>query len=145
MNSTTRICPECGGDDIQLSHGGYMGAVYHCRNCQYTGPLVIDAEAEPDPAAEEAERIATTEIRNLFNKLGFFSGLAFMAIGLLVGLSPARFDAQFVASFGVALFALGLFLVSVIGLLWLASSFRVEKGPGKDTDRPSEDHTEKEQ
>ena len=55
------ICPNCGKQDIVYAGtttegaGGY-GATdqkYHCKNCGYTGPLVIDTDKE---AEEETQR-----------------------------------------------------------------------------------------
>ena len=47
------VCPVCGSPNIDYEVGGYIGKVYHCKNCNYTGALVIEAEKEMIDAIKE--------------------------------------------------------------------------------------------
>jgi hypothetical protein len=55
------VCPNCGSGEIvyagtSTSGGGGYEATdqrYHCKKCDYTGPLVIDTEED---SAEESQR-----------------------------------------------------------------------------------------
>ena len=38
---TVLRCPQCGSDDITYELGLITGYKYHCKKCQYVGPLVI--------------------------------------------------------------------------------------------------------
>jgi uncharacterized Zn finger protein len=40
------VCPICGSSDLYYEAGGYVGKVYHCKNCGYIGPLVVEADQE---------------------------------------------------------------------------------------------------
>lgn len=37
-------CPKCGSTDISLYLGAQLGMVYHCKNCGYRGPLVVEED-----------------------------------------------------------------------------------------------------
>ncbi|AEH61261.1 hypothetical protein Mzhil_1417 [Methanosalsum zhilinae DSM 4017] len=41
-----KVCPVCGNSDLYYEAGGYMGMVYHCKNCGYIGSLVVEANEE---------------------------------------------------------------------------------------------------
>ena len=54
------VCPICGSSDIYYETGGYTGKVYHCKNCDYVGALVVEADEEMiDAIKEDFERNAT--------------------------------------------------------------------------------------
>ena len=36
-------CPVCGSPEIYEKAGGYMGSLYRCKQCGYSGALVIEA------------------------------------------------------------------------------------------------------
>jgi hypothetical protein len=38
-------CPICGSADFYYEAGGYTGKIYHCKNCEYVGALVLEADA----------------------------------------------------------------------------------------------------
>ena len=38
-----KVCPICGGSDLFYEAGGYAGMIYHCKNCDYVGPLIVEA------------------------------------------------------------------------------------------------------
>lgn len=40
------VCPVCGSSDVYYEVGGYVGAVYHCKECGYVGAFVIEANEE---------------------------------------------------------------------------------------------------
>jgi hypothetical protein len=50
---TVEICPVCGSSDLYYEVGGYTGKVYHCKNCDYIGSLVIEADQEMIEAIKE--------------------------------------------------------------------------------------------
>ena len=39
-----RRCVLCGSDRIMWWLGGSLGELYHCPDCLYTGPLVVDID-----------------------------------------------------------------------------------------------------
>ncbi len=41
-----RRCLVCGSDEVFLWLGGSIGSLYHCANCHYVGPVVIETEAQ---------------------------------------------------------------------------------------------------
>lgn len=45
---TTLVCPNCGSSDLYYESGLIGGYVYHCKKCDYVGPLVIEKEMEID-------------------------------------------------------------------------------------------------
>lgn len=57
------VCPVCGSSDLYYETGGYTGQKYHCKNCGYVGPLIIEADEEMAEAIKEdyaqKKRLAT--------------------------------------------------------------------------------------
>ena len=47
------VCPVCGSSDLYYETGGYTGKKYHCKNCGYIGPLVVEADEEMAKAIKE--------------------------------------------------------------------------------------------
>lgn len=41
-------CPTCGSVRIDLVAGQITGQVYHCRDCQYVGSLILEVEVDDD-------------------------------------------------------------------------------------------------
>lgn len=39
-----RTCPHCQGSDLYIEGGMYGGAIYHCKDCDYVGPFIIERE-----------------------------------------------------------------------------------------------------
>ena len=49
-----KICPVCGSSELYLeAAGGYTGKIYHCKNCDYIGALIIEADEEMARAIRE--------------------------------------------------------------------------------------------
>ena len=42
------FCPECNSTDMYYEMGGITGIIYHCKRCDYIGPLVIEEEIDED-------------------------------------------------------------------------------------------------
>ena len=40
------VCPICGSTDLYYEAGGYTGKIYHCKNCEYVGALIVEADEE---------------------------------------------------------------------------------------------------
>ncbi len=40
------VCPVCGNADLYYEVGGYAGKVYHCKECEYIGAFIIEANEE---------------------------------------------------------------------------------------------------
>ncbi|WP_292487198.1 hypothetical protein [Methanohalobium sp.] len=40
------VCPVCGSSHWYYESGGYTGKLYHCKNCGYIGPLIVEANQE---------------------------------------------------------------------------------------------------
>ncbi|OLE71670.1 hypothetical protein AUF78_01135 [archaeon 13_1_20CM_2_51_12] len=36
----------CGSDEVFLWLGGSIGSLYHCTDCQYIGPVVLETDAQ---------------------------------------------------------------------------------------------------
>jgi len=52
-------CPQCKSPNIFYDLGGMTGRVYHCHDCDYIGPVVIELElTEDEVKAMEEERAA---------------------------------------------------------------------------------------
>lgn len=49
----SEVCPVCGSSDLYYETGGYTGEKYHCKNCGYIGPLVVEADGEMVKAIKE--------------------------------------------------------------------------------------------
>jgi RNA polymerase subunit RPABC4/transcription elongation factor Spt4 len=47
------VCPVCGSSELYLEAGGYTGKVYHCKNCDYMGALIVEADEEMARAIRE--------------------------------------------------------------------------------------------
>ena len=47
-----RRCLVCGSEDVYLWLGGSIGSLYHCTECQYVGPVVIETDAQ-QPLADQ--------------------------------------------------------------------------------------------
>lgn len=56
---TVLTCPQCGSDDLYPEMGFMTGYKYHCNNCDYVGPLVV--ERPLDEVREEAQAEADAE------------------------------------------------------------------------------------
>lgn len=47
------VCPVCGSSELYYETGGYVGKVYHCKDCNYVGALVVEADDEMIKAIKE--------------------------------------------------------------------------------------------
>ncbi len=47
------VCPVCGSSELYYETGGYVGKVYHCKDCNYVGALVVEADEEMIEAIKE--------------------------------------------------------------------------------------------
>ncbi|MDD4651163.1 MAG: hypothetical protein PHQ34_02930 [Methanothrix sp.] len=47
------VCPVCGSSELYLEAGGYTGKIYHCKNCDYIGALIVEADGEMAKAIRE--------------------------------------------------------------------------------------------
>ncbi len=55
-------CPQCKSPHIFYDLGGMTGRVYHCHDCDYIGPVVIELElTEDEVRALEEEKAAKSE------------------------------------------------------------------------------------
>jgi hypothetical protein len=43
---TLEVCPVCGSSDLYYEAGGYIGKIYHCKNCDYVGALIVEADED---------------------------------------------------------------------------------------------------
>jgi predicted RNA-binding Zn-ribbon protein involved in translation (DUF1610 family) len=58
------VCPVCGSSELYYEAGSSIGKVYHCKDCNYIGALVIEADEEMIEAIkEEYEREKKAEKR----------------------------------------------------------------------------------
>lgn len=47
------VCPVCGSSELYLEAGGYTGKIFHCKNCDYIGALLVEADGEMARAIRE--------------------------------------------------------------------------------------------
>jgi hypothetical protein len=47
------VCPVCGSADLYYEAGGYTGKIYRCKNCDYMGALIVEADGEMAKAIRE--------------------------------------------------------------------------------------------
>jgi uncharacterized protein (DUF983 family) len=47
------VCPVCGSADLYYEAGGYTGKIYRCKNCDYMGALIVEADEEMARAIRE--------------------------------------------------------------------------------------------
>ncbi len=58
-------CPQCKSPNIFYDLGGMTGRVYHCHDCDYIGPVVIELElTEEEVKVLEEERAAMSSTPN---------------------------------------------------------------------------------
>ena len=58
-------CPQCKSPNIFYDLGGMTGRVYHCHDCDYIGPVVIELElTEEEVKILEEERAARSSTPN---------------------------------------------------------------------------------
>lgn len=43
-----RRCLVCGSDEVVLWLGGSIGTLYHCTDCQYVGPFVVETDLQQE-------------------------------------------------------------------------------------------------
>ncbi len=59
-----KICPQCGGKRFHWLHGGAVGGIYRCAECNYEGGLfLIDKEALPKAIRKRFKRQSAAFIR----------------------------------------------------------------------------------
>jgi late competence protein required for DNA uptake (superfamily II DNA/RNA helicase) len=54
MTKTVLTCPQCGSSDLYYENGMITGVIYHCKSCDYIGPVVL----ERDMTDEELEAMS---------------------------------------------------------------------------------------
>ncbi|HII07429.1 MAG TPA: hypothetical protein HA349_09005 [Methanotrichaceae archaeon] len=47
------VCPVCGSSELYYETGGFVGKVYHCKDCNYVGALVVEATDDMIKAIKE--------------------------------------------------------------------------------------------
>jgi hypothetical protein len=47
------VCPVCGSTDLYYEAGGYTGMIHRCKNCDYMGALIVEADEEMARAIRE--------------------------------------------------------------------------------------------
>ena len=53
---TVRKCPSCGSTDLYYEAGMITGQKYHCKRCNYIGPLVFEEDVEERISGEGVTR-----------------------------------------------------------------------------------------
>jgi transposase-like protein len=46
VRRTVRKCPSCGSTELYYEAGMITGQKYHCKRCNYIGPLVFEEDVE---------------------------------------------------------------------------------------------------
>jgi hypothetical protein len=44
MSKTILTCPQCGSSDLYYENAMITGVVYHCKKCDYIGPVVLERD-----------------------------------------------------------------------------------------------------
>ena len=39
-----KMCPACGSGRIELWMGSRLGMIYKCKECGYTGPVIVEGD-----------------------------------------------------------------------------------------------------
>jgi regulator of RNase E activity RraA len=61
---TITLCPQCNSSNVFYEMGGITGAIYHCRECDYIGPVIIERElTDEEIEAYERRKRAEDELR----------------------------------------------------------------------------------
>lgn len=53
MSKPLLLCPVCGSAKLYYEMGGYTGTIYHCKECDYVGPLAVEGDEELAKAIHE--------------------------------------------------------------------------------------------
>lgn len=53
LDRIIKVCPVCGSSDMYYEAGGYTGKVYRCKNCDYMGAFIVEADEEMARAIRE--------------------------------------------------------------------------------------------
>jgi hypothetical protein len=73
---TILLCPQCSSTKIISQLGGMTGEMYHCLNCHYLGPVIIERDlTDEELKLMEEERLADEEAKakaKSNKKKGFF-------------------------------------------------------------------------
>jgi DNA-directed RNA polymerase subunit M/transcription elongation factor TFIIS len=57
MPKTILTCPQCGSSDLFYENAMITGIVYHCKKCDYVGPVVLERDmTEEELAAMEKDK-----------------------------------------------------------------------------------------
>jgi DNA-directed RNA polymerase subunit M/transcription elongation factor TFIIS len=57
MTKTVLTCPQCGSSDLYYENAMITGIVYHCKKCDYIGPVVLERDmTEEEMAAVDKEK-----------------------------------------------------------------------------------------
>jgi hypothetical protein len=58
MAKTILTCPQCGSADIFYENAMITGIIYHCKKCDYIGPVVLERDlTEEELEAMKQERV----------------------------------------------------------------------------------------
>jgi hypothetical protein len=55
MVRTVLTCPHCGSSDLYYENAMITGIVYHCKRCDYIGPLVLEQDIDEDDIIKNEE------------------------------------------------------------------------------------------
>jgi transposase-like protein len=50
---TILVCPQCGSSDLYYENAMITGIVYHCKKCDYVGPLVLERDLDDESEAKQ--------------------------------------------------------------------------------------------
>lgn len=48
-------CPHCGSSDLYYENAMITGIVYHCKRCDYIGPLVLEQDIDEEEIIKNEE------------------------------------------------------------------------------------------
>ena len=48
MSKTILTCPQCGSSDLYYENAMITGIIYHCKKCDYIGPLVLEQDVDEE-------------------------------------------------------------------------------------------------
>lgn len=51
MPNTILTCPQCGSSDLYYENAMITGIIYHCKNCDYIGPVVLERDMTDEEMA----------------------------------------------------------------------------------------------
>jgi hypothetical protein len=74
-----RRCLVCGSEEVVLWLWGCTGSLYHCTDCQYVGPVVVETDAQQVFGREFVSFWDLVEDKSFWSETGIANHMLFQA------------------------------------------------------------------